>query len=174
MSDVEVIDILSREGLKRVHALNTELKAKCDYLALELEKIKNNNEEPMQSVEQDKLLKALALAKNEMAKSDIERSGHIVNRGSYATLDDIRVFVDPILAKYGLSFRTEEAEIGNEDYLRSVIGHESGQWYSSLTRIRPDYAKGNDALQAYAKALTSKKRYAYGAFFMLHTGGDKD
>lgn len=170
----EMIDLLAREGLKRVHALNTELKAKCDYLALEIEKIKNEREELTQSPEQDKLLKALALAKDEMSKTGIERSGHIVNRGSYATLDDIREFVDPILAKFGLSFRTEEAEIDNEDYLRTVVGHESGQWYSSITRIRPDYSKSGDALQAYAKALTSKKRYAYGAFFMLHTGGDKD
>lgn len=170
----EVIDILSREGLKRVHAMNTELKAKCDYLALELERIKHDKEEITQSKEQDKLLKALALAKDEMARTEIERSGHIINRGSYATLDDIRVFVDPILSKYGLSFRTEEAEVENEDYLRTVIGHESGQWYSSLTRIRPDYSKSGDTLQAYAKSLTSKKRYAYGAFFMLHTGGDKD
>ena len=170
----EIIDILAREGLKRMNVLITELRGKCDYLVLEIEKIKNEREELTQSPEQDKLLKALASAKAEMSKTDIERSGHIVNRGSYATLDDIRAFVDPILAKHGLSFRTEEAEVDNEDYLRSVIGHESGQWYSSLTRIRPDYSKSGDALQAYAKALTSKKRYAYGAFFMLHTGGDKD
>ena len=174
MSELEVIDLLAREGLKRVHALNAELKAKTDYLALELERIKNERDEPTQSVEQGKLLKALALAKDEMSKTGIERTGHIVNRGSYATLDDIRAFVDPILARHGLSFRTEEAEIGNEDYLRSVIGHDSGQWYSSITRIRPDYSKGGDAIQAYGRALTSKKRYAYGAFFMLHTGGDKD
>lgn len=174
MNDVEVIDILAREGLKRVNAANTELKAKVEYLALEIERIKNEKEEVTQSKEQDQLLKALALAKNEMASTSIERTGHIVNRGSYATLDDIRAFVDPILSKYGLSFRTEEAEVDNEDYLRTVVGHESGQWYSSLTRIRPDYNKSGDALQAYAKALTSKKRYAFGAFFMLHTGGEKD
>jgi len=174
MSETEIIDILSREGLKRVHALNTELKAKCDYLALELEKMKNIHRDPTQSLEQDKLLEALALAKAELCSGDIERSGYIQNRGSYANLDDIRTFVDPILSKHGLSFRLEPIERENQDYIKTYIGHKSGQWYSSESKLKLDPTKGSNPLQAFGSALTSTKRYIYGTFFMLHTAGDKD
>lgn len=170
----ETIDILAREGLKKVHSDNFAINTKLNTLGIEVEKLLNMTREITQSVEQDKLLEALALAKNDMAATDIERSGHIQNRGSYATLDDIRVFVDPILSKYGLTFRTEPIEKDDKDYLRSRLGHKSGQWCSFETRVRVDYSKGGDALQALGKALTSMKRYVYGAFFMLHTGGDKD
>jgi hypothetical protein len=170
----EIIDTLAREGLKKVHSDNFAINAKLTSLGAEIEKLLNTSREITQSVEQDKLLEALALAKSDMALSGIERSGRIVNRGSYATLDDIRVYVDPILSKYGLTFRTEPVEQEDKDYLLAYLGHSSGQWYSSLSRIRVDYSKGGDAIQAYGKALTSMKRYVYGAFFMLHTGGDKD
>ena len=98
----------------------------------------------------------------------------MVSLSSYATLDDIRLFVDPILSKHGLVFRIEPVEQNNEDYLLTHIGHKSGQWYTSRCKMKIDYAKTADALQAYGKALTSMKRYIYGTFFMLHTGGDKD
>ena len=174
VSNPEVIDLLSRDAIKKMHGVNLELKAKVEYLAAEIETLKNTSREATQSPEQNLLLEALGLAKNDMALSGIERSGHIQNRGSYATLDDIREYVDPILSKYGLTFRTEPAEQDDKDYLLAYLGHKSGQWYSSLARIRVDYSKGGDAIQAYGKALTSMKRYVYGAFFMLHTGGDKD
>ena len=173
-NNTEIIDILSRDAIKKMHGVNLELKSKLEYLASKIEELQHTSREVTQSIEQDKLLTALGLAKSEMALSGIERSGHIVNRGSYATLDDIRVYVDPILSKYGLTFRTEPVEQEDKDYLLAYLGHSSGQWYSSLSRIRVDYSKGGDAIQAYGKALTSMKRYVYGAFFMLHTGGDKD
>lgn len=174
MIDNEIIDILAREALKRVSASLAEIKAKIDFLALENEKLRNSTKEATQSIEQGLLLEALAAAKMEMSSSNIERSGYIQNRGSYATLDDIREFVDPILSKYGLSFRVEPIEKNNEDYLTAYLGHKSGQWYSSTCKIKPDYNKSSDALQAYGKALTSMKRYVYGAYFMLHTGGEKE
>ncbi len=170
----EIIDTLAREGLKKIHADNFAINTKLNTLGVEVERLLNVSREITESPEQDKLLEALALAKNDMAASEIERSGHIVNRGSYATLDDIRVFVDPILSKYGLSFRAEPIEKDDKDYLRSKLGHKSGQWCSFETRVRVDYSKGGDPLQALGKALTSMKRYVYGTFFMLHTGGDKD
>jgi hypothetical protein len=173
-NNTEIIDLLSREAIKKLHGANMELKSKLECLSSKLESYINTSREATQSAEQHHLLEALGLAKNEMAASSIERSGHIVNRGSYATLDDIRIYVDPILSKYGLTFRTEPAEQDDKDYLLAYLGHKSGQWYSSLSRIRVDYSKGGDAIQAYGKALTSMKRYVYGAFFMLHTGGDKD
>jgi hypothetical protein len=170
----EVIDEICRDSLKKVSGTTLTINAKVERLALELERLSNLKIESTMSPEQDQLLEALAQAKSEMATIGIERSGHITGRGSYATIDDLREFIDPIISKYGLSLRTEPVEIGNEDFLRAVLGHKSGQWSSSLSRIRVDYSKGGDALQAYGKALTSMKRYVLGAYFMVGTGGDKD
>lgn len=167
----EVEDTLARESVRKLHATAMELKAKTDFLAMELEKLKAAKEPITQSPKQEKLLEALAAAKADMSNGGIERTGYIQNRGSYATLDDMREFVDPILSKHGLSFRVESTE---DDCFRVYLGHSSGQWYSSTSKMKVDYSKGGDAIQAWAKALTSMKRYAYGTFFMLHTGGDKD
>lgn len=170
----EIIDQLGREGLKRVSAANLELKARVEYLALELEKMRNESREITQTAEQDKLTAALAKAKDEMAKVMIEKTGHRKDTGSYATVDDLRLFIDPILSKYGLTFVTEPIERGTEDFLRSKLSHDSGQWNSSVSRIRVNYNGERDPLQAYGKALTYMKKYVYGAYFMIHTGGEKE
>jgi hypothetical protein len=173
-TSVEIIDILAREGLKKVNSDNFALNSKLNFLGADMERLREVSREATQSPEQDKLMEALSLAKAEMCSGDIERSGYIQNRGSYANLDDIRTFVDPILSKHGLSFRLEPIEVEDKDFLKTVLGHKSGQWYSSMARLKVDLSKGSNALQAYGSALTSMKRYIYGTFFMLHTGGDKD
>jgi hypothetical protein len=79
----------------------------------------------------------------------------------------------PFIAKYGLSFRMEPIEKGDSDYLRSVLGHSSGQWTSSTCKIRPDYKANTDPNQEYGKSLTYMKKYVFGAYFNLHTGSEK-
>ena len=107
-----------------------------------------------------------------MSKADMERTGS-GNRGNYATLTDLTIFAMPFLEKHGLSFRMEPIEKNDGDYLRSILGHSSGQWNSSVCKITVDYKNSADPLQAYGKALTYMKKYVFGAYFVLHTGSEK-
>jgi len=107
-----------------------------------------------------------------MSKADMERTGS-GNRGNYATLTDLTIFAMPFIEKNGLSFRMEPVEKNGEDYLRSVLGHSSGQWNSSVCKITVNYKSNPDLLQAYGAALTYMKKYVFGAYFVLHTGSEK-
>ena len=127
----------------------------------------------MSSAEQDQLFDALSRAKANI-KPDFEKTGSS-SRGSSATLPDMVFHTGPALYAEGLEIIQEPIEKGKCDYLKTTITHKSGQWRSSICAIRPDYAKGgNSSLQAYGAALTSMKRYVYGAILNLHTGGDKE
>lgn len=177
----EVIDSMAREGLKRVHGANLEYKGKIDFLASELEVAKQalNSlkvlfKEPMYSPQQDKLWSALSKAKADMAKAALEKTGHANTFGAYATVDDLRLFIDPILARYNLSFVLMPVEADNKDYVKYRLSHDSGQYTSEICRVNVDYSKSSSPYQAYGSALTYLKKQVYGAFFMLHIGGEKD
>jgi hypothetical protein len=173
----EIVDSLARDVIKKLNTANFEQKTKIDYISNALEEMRNALKdaivEETQSKEQDKLFAALSKCLGEMNKTDMERTGS-GNRGNYATLTDLTVFAMPLLAKYELCFRMEPIEKNNQDYLRSVLGHSSGQWNSSTCKITVDYkTSGTDPLQAYGKALTYMKKYVFGAYFGLHTGSEK-
>lgn len=168
----EIIDIQAREGMRKLNATNAELKAKSDYIALEFEKLRNVYREPTQSPEQDKLLTALSKCISELHNLDLDRTGK-GNRGGYTTLPDLTRFAMPILEKHGLSFRTEPIVVNDVDCLRSVLGHSSGQWHSSVHRLAIDYQSGKDVNQALGGALTYAKKHVMGTYFMLHTGDEK-
>jgi len=179
-TSTEIVDLKSREALTTVNAklvqYNLECSSKIDYISAKFEdierKLKAAIVEEAGSKEQDKLLAALSKCLGEMSKADMERTGS-GNRGNYATLTDLTIFAMPFIEKNGLSFRMEPIEKNNEDYLRSVLGHSSGQWCSSVCKINVDYKNSTDALQAYGKALTYMKKYVFGAYFVLHTGSEK-
>jgi len=179
----EVIDEACRHSVGIVQEIalkscQTELEheAKISSLASSLERtrvaLRNAIVEETQSKEQDKLLAALSKCLGEMHAVEIERTGS-GNRGNYATLTDLTIFAMPFITKNGLSFRMEPIEKDDQDYMRSVLGHSSGQWASSKCKIRPDFAKESDANQAYGKSLTYMKKYVFGAYFNLHTGSEK-
>ena len=126
----------------------------------------------MCSAEQDQLFTALCNAQANI-KPDFEKTGSS-HKASSATLPDMVFHTGPALYAEGLKILQEPIEKGEFDYLKTTITHKSGQWRSSICAIRPDYAKGSAGLQAYGGALTSMKRYVYGALLNLHTGGDKE
>lgn len=176
----EIIDSNCRDAVKIINTKlvqnNLESSAKIDYISNKLEDIERKLKaaiiEESGSKEQDKLLAALSKCLGEMSKADMERTGS-GNRGNYATLTDLTIFAMPFIEKHGLSFRMEPIEKNDGDYLRSVLGHSSGQWNSSVCKINVDYKNTPDALQAYGKALTYMKKYVFGAYFVLHTGSEK-
>lgn len=180
MDEKEVVDLKCRDSLKIINAKliqnNLESSAKIDYISTKLEdierKLKSAIVEESGSKEQDKLLAALSKCLGEMSKADMERTG-AGNRGNYATLTDLTIFAMPFIEKNGLSFRMEPVEKNDGDYLRSVLGHSSGQWNSSMCKITIDYKGSTDPLQAYGKSLTYMKKYVFGAYFVLHTGSEK-
>lgn len=161
--------------------LNDRLSAMGKFIAQNNKEIATKLEElsfskPVEiehSESQDQLFAALCRAKINI-KPDFEKTG-TSNRGSSATLPDMVYHTGPALYAEGLVIIQEPIERGDYDYLKTTITHSSGQWRSSTCAIRPDYNKGGtSAIQAYASALTSMKRYVYGAILNLHTGGDKE
>ena len=173
----EIIDSNCRDAVKIINTkltqFNLESNSKIDYVTAKLEdverKLKAAIVEESGSKEQDKLLAALSKCLGDMSKADMERTG-AGNRGNYATLTDLTIFAMPILEKHGLSFRMEPIEKNDGDYLRSVLGHSSGQWNSSICKITVDYKNAQDANQAYGKALSYMKKYVFGSYFCIHTG----
>ena len=183
--EIEIVDIKCRDSVKIVNETakqavknNLEYSAKIEYISAKLEDIERKLNaaivEEAGSKEQDKLLSALSKCLGEMhgSESSVERTGHS-HKGNSATLTDLADFAMPFLANNGLSFRMEPIEKDDSDYLRSVLGHSSGQWNSSICKIRPDYKANSDPNQEYGKSLTYMKKYVFGAYFDLHTGSEK-
>ena len=172
----EIKDIAARRVINDLTKDNLQLKSKIEYITTAFEEVNNKLKsiivEKTETPDQDKLLAAFSKCLGEMHRAEMERTG-AGNRGNYATLTDLTIFAMPFIEKNGLSFRMEPIEKDDCDYLRSVLGHASGQWTSSTCKIRPDYEKAADPNQAYGKSLTYMKKYIFGAYFSLHTGSEK-
>ncbi|MFH1831744.1 MAG: ERF family protein [bacterium] len=175
----EIIDLKCRSAIKNLLASQDDLVKKIARLEVALTDLNNSissmniKQEPMSSEHQDKLFEALCKAKAGMTVN-FEKTGSS-NRGYFATYPDLVHHAKSFLAEQGVDIIHEPIESGNQDYLRTTVTHVSGQWRSSICAIRPDFERGSSSPnQAYAAALTSMKRYVYGAILNLHTGGDKE
>ncbi|MFH0897969.1 MAG: ERF family protein [bacterium] len=171
---LEIIDLKCRSTIKHLVASQDDLIKKIAVLESALhEAISSMKQEPMASEHQDKLFEALCKAKAKMTVN-FEKTG-TSNRGYFATYPDLVHHAKSFLAEEGVDIIHEPIERRNQDFLKTTVTHVSGQWRSSISAIRPDFEKGSKSPnQAYAAALTSMKRYVYGALLNLHTGGDKE
>jgi hypothetical protein len=74
--------------------------------------------------------------------------------GMYATVDALLDAVRPINSKHGLSLKSTTQIVGEEEYLVTTLGHKSGQFTRSVSRIAADPMKP----QAYLAYCTYMRR----------------
>lgn len=74
--------------------------------------------------------------------------------GMYATVDALLDAVRPVNSKHGLSLKSTTQIVGEEEFLVTTLGHKSGQFTRSISRIAADPMKP----QAYLAYCTYMRR----------------
>jgi hypothetical protein len=74
--------------------------------------------------------------------------------GMYATVDALLDAVRPVNSAHGLSLKSTTQIVGDEEYLVTTLGHKSGQFTRSVSRIAADPLKP----QAYLAYCTYMRR----------------
>ena len=92
----------------------------------------------------------------------------------HETMADIAREVDPVLAKYGLSyrFRTKQAE-GNV-CVTTILSHRDGHCEETMLMAAPDSSGGKNGIQAIGSAITYLQRYGVKAALGLAAAPDDD
>ena len=113
------------------------------------------------------LLRALSVAQGEMVNPLKGTQGQY---GKFADLSDIRRVSKTPMAMIGLSITQTYAVVDTELYLVTTLGHESGEWLSSIIPIRQAALDAQKTL-GY---MTYMRRAAYAAILGLASDDDDD
>ncbi|MGJ0429621.1 ERF family protein [Methylobacter sp.] len=125
----------------------------------------NDNRSP----ELHELFKAMSLAQAEMKVAGKD-SANPFFKSSYANLQSIIEASRPSLCKHGLSVMQQIVPQDGQDYLVTVLAHNSGQWISSQMKISP---VKND-VQSLGSYITYLRRYCYAALVGVYDGTEDD
>ena len=111
------------------------------------------------------ICKALSLAQGQMsfAKKDTENEFF---KKPYADLASCWEACRKPLSDNGLSV----SQVQDENFLITILMHESGEWIRSRTKI--SMSEGKNAMQAYGSALTYARRYALSAIVGISQDDD--
>lgn len=118
----------------------------------------------------NELFGALAKAQAEMSVAG-QSAANPHYKSKFSSLTDLVRASRPALTKYGLAVtQTEVVDEQGAMYLQSTLGHSSGQWIESRSRIIPD--KGD--IQSYGKCLSYLQRYGYKTLVGVVSAEDGD
>jgi hypothetical protein len=111
------------------------------------------------------ICKALSLTQGQMsfAKKDTENEFF---KKPYADLASCWEACRKPLSDNGLSV----SQVQDENFLITILMHESGEWIRSRTKI--SMSEGKNAMQAYGSALTYARRYALSAIVGISQDDD--
>jgi len=137
-----------------------------------------HREQKMLTAKED-FREALAKAKAEFPPIKRTREGaHTTHKGgktvgNYAPLDEITQAIDPILFKYGLTYRWDREITGDREYIVFYLA--KGMYEEARGRFpaEKDSVTGRNAIQAVASGETYAKRYSLCAGLGI-TGEDPD
>lgn len=116
--------------------------------------------------------KAIASAKAEIPPIQRNREGH--NKKMYADFSAIAKIVDPILSKYGLSYRFKTNQVENRISVTCILSHE-GDHSEETTLSGPADTTGNkNAIQSIGSTLTYLQRYSLVQMLGLAAADDDD
>jgi hypothetical protein len=135
-----------------------EFLAKLDvYITKRAERlIADIPKQPYQSPSLVNLLGALSKAQGEYQTIKFNRKDAYFEE-EYVDFDSIMQSVRPILAHYGLSvIQQQQITPDGATMLHTILGHESGEWVESRTRILPI----KEGPTGYASELMFQKRHA--------------
>lgn len=114
------------------------------------------------------IAKALLEAQKEMGNA-IKDSKNPFFKSTYADLNSIREACMPSLNKHGIVVLQPIVHIEGKNFVKTVLLHESGETFDSLTEIV--YSKNNDA-QAQGSGITYARRY--GLQSIINVGAEDD
>ncbi len=89
-------------------------------------------------------------------------------------LDKLQEAVDPVLSKYGLSYRWERKESPNLIRITCVVSHVDGHSEETWMESGPDASGNKGPLHAIGSARSYLKRYTLEDAFGLSSGDDDD
>jgi len=102
------------------------------------------------------------------------KSGDGKTNYKYEDLADVGVVVDPVLSKYGLSFRHKSSQEGSKIKVTCILSHEDG--YSEETSLEgvEDKSGMKNPNQAIASTVTYLQRYTLKEALGIGAGRDDD
>lgn len=114
---------------------------------------------------------AIAEAKAEIAPIVRNATGH--NNKRYADFSAIARAVDPVITKYGLSyrFRTEQTD---RIHVTCILSHKAGHSEETTLAGPPDSTGSKNAIQAIGSTLTYLQRYSLTQALGLAASNDDD
>src|SRR5688500_4097624 len=120
-----------------------------------------------------KISSALVKAQAEMPKIAFDKKNPFLGNG-YATLGAVIDATRPILEKFGLAVMqfplSHEGRIG----VRTVLLHESGEYFEDVILLVPDAQKGLSVNQSAGVTISYLRRYALVAILGLYAEEDTD
>lgn len=112
--------------------------------------------------------KAILKAQKEMGNA-IKDSANPFFKSKYADLNSVREACIPALNNNGITALQPIIMINGVDYVETILLHESGEFFSSLTKII--FSKQNDA-QSMGSGISYARRYALQS--IVNIGADDD
>lgn len=120
-----------------------------------------------------KISSALVKAQAEMPKIKFDKVNPFLKNG-YATLGAVIDTVKPVLDKHGLAVMqfpmSQEGRIG----VRSVLIHESGEFFEDVIVLVPENAKGLSVNQSAGVTISYLRRYSLVSILGLYAEEDTD
>lgn len=114
---------------------------------------------------------AIAAAKAEIPPISRNATGH--NSKRYADFSAIASVVDPILSKYGLSYRFKTTQTDKIN-VTCVLSHKEGHAEETTLSGGADTSGSKNAIQAIGSTLTYLQRYSLNAALGLSASNDDD
>jgi hypothetical protein len=114
---------------------------------------------------------AIAMAKAEIAPIQRNATGH--NSKKYADFAAIAVAVDPILSKFGLSYRFRTVQ-GDRINVTCILSHKAGHFEETTLSGPADTSGNKNAIQAIGSTLTYLQRYSLVQMLGLAAAHDDD
>lgn len=114
---------------------------------------------------------AVSAAKAEFKPVSRNKTGHQNKR--YADFEAYATMIDPIIAKYGLSYRFE-TEQESAIKVTCVVSHESGHSVRNSLAATADTSGSKNSIQAIGSTLTYLQRYTLVQAFGLAATDDDD
>ena len=115
------------------------------------------------------------ITRNRRVNFESSRGGRATDY-THETLDEISRMVDPILGKYGLSyrFRTEQPENSDQIRVICVVSHKDGYFEENSLKGPPDATGNKNPLQQIGSTQTYLQRYTLKGALGLAASYDDD
>lgn len=120
--------------------------------------------------------RAIAAAKSEIKPIVKTQTANRGNAGTYVFEDlaTIAEQVDPILSKYGLSYRFRTAQQDDRIFVTCVVSHRDGYFEETTLNAGADATGAKNAAQAIGSSVTYLQRYTLKAALGLAAARDDD